>query len=133
MSLLKVIPVYFLLICISSCKPKIMNAVTIESLAEFTKLIEETYLDQSDVLFRGQSADWPLLPSIARERLTDDPLVAERSMLEEFQRHSLPYLRSAPETVWDWMALAQHHGLPTRLIDWSLNPFASLWFVEVSP
>jgi hypothetical protein len=29
---------------------------------------------------------------------------------------------------WDWLALAQHQLLPTRLLDWSENPIVSLWF-----
>jgi hypothetical protein len=110
-----------------------METKTIETLAEFTMLIEETCVDQSDILFRGVSGDFPLLPSIARERLTDDLLAVERSMLEEFQRHSLPHLGVAPETLWEWAALAAHHGLPTRLLDWSLNPLTSLWFVVRKP
>jgi len=110
-----------------------METVTIRTLAEFTTLIEESCLDQSDVLFRGQSCDWPLLPSIARERLTDELLAIEASMLEEFQRYSVPYIRAIPATQWDWLALAQHYGLPTRLLDWSQNPLTSLWFAVKSP
>ena len=91
-----------------------MDAMRIHSLADFTKLVEETCPDQEVTLFRGQSCDFPLLPAIARERLTDDVLEAERLMLEEFQRHSAPFLRVVPATLWEWIALAQHHGLPTR-------------------
>ncbi len=105
-----------------------MNSTTIQTLAEFTSLIEETFIDQAIVLFRGQPRDLPLLPAIARERLTDEVLAIEKTMLEEFQRYSLPYIQIKPTTTWEWLALAQHHGLPTRLLDWSQNPLTSLWF-----
>jgi len=112
-----------------------MESVTVQTLTEFTKFMEEKCVDQSHVLFRGQHGDFPLLPSLARlPRTDDDILEVERQLLDELMRYSPPYLRDiTPGTPWEWAALAQHHGLPTRLLDWSLNPLTSLWFAVSKP
>jgi hypothetical protein len=55
-------------------------------------------------------------------------------MLEEFERQSIPHLGARDmSSPWDRLALAQHHGLPTRLLDWTTNPLVALWFAIEQP
>jgi hypothetical protein len=94
----------------------------IRTVAQFVKLATWLYSNE-DVLFRGQAEDWPLVPAVARPNRGD-----ERRNLEEFRREALPYLTVHPQNTWQWLALAQHSGVPTRLLDWTTNPLVALWF-----
>lgn len=84
------------------------------------------------ILFRGQDVDLPLLPKIARvaqELKISDPVKEEQQLMENFRRLSIPYLLPPyPESEWEWLAIARHYGLPTRLLDWTTNAFVALWF-----
>jgi hypothetical protein len=83
-------------------------------------------------IFRGVSdKTHDLRPSIARhakEQTGGDVTTLETNMLNEFKRLSLRELEFEPESEFEWLFLAQHHGLPTRLLDWSTNPLVSLYF-----
>lgn len=90
--------------------------------------------NNSELLFRGQRQDKKLLPKLARLKLNGDIKAVEALMLDEFKRSSLPLIEFEPKDNWDWLALAQHHGLPTRLLDWTYNALVALWFaVESAP
>ena len=60
-------------------------------------------------------------------------LQTEQKLFRAFKRRSLPFLEMRPETDWDWLAVAQHYGLPTRLLDWSVNALSAVWFAVEKP
>ncbi len=111
-----------------------MSVHTITTFSEFTAVIEQIKQEQearnnkSDLLFRGQPCDKPLLPKFGRVRAKGKRSEIERLILDKFDRAHAPFSEFEPKDEWDLLALAQHHGLVTRLLDWTRSAPAALWF-----
>jgi hypothetical protein len=83
----------------------------------------------STLVFRGLARSSYLnVSSLARLSGEYDKL--ERHLIRNFRKYAH---RAAPgPTTWDWLSLAQHHGLPTRLLDWTFSPFVAPHFATAS-
>lgn len=86
--------------------------------------------DRGDWVFRGHSKrEYELKPSVGRASHTSKTRAKfENSVFDMFCRDARMYADPLPSSDWEWLALAQHHQLPTRLLDWTDNPLVALYF-----
>jgi len=76
--------------------------------------------------FRGHSSlEWSLIPKVGRSPFK---IINDQQYFDSWKRRARAYTTVPTLSDWDWLALAQHHGLATRLLDWSVNPLAAAFF-----
>ena len=98
-------------------------------------LVEMLYLDdwrpeisrhRSTFAYRGMTENWTSMPTSLMRMGGDYPSL-ERHLLRNFRKYAHRDV-IARETFWHWLTIGQHHGLPTRLLDWTYSPFVALHF-----
>jgi hypothetical protein len=83
----------------------------------------------STLVFRGLARSaYSNVSSLAR--LSGDYPALERHLVRNFRKYA--HRERPGPTTWDWLSLAQHHGLPTRLLDWTFSPLVALHFATAS-
>jgi hypothetical protein len=105
---------------------------TVGSIAEYLTALPDT--DPTDIRwYRGSSnAAWSLIPSLARRG--EPALAVEGKLLTRFRQSAHPMIppNLRIDSEWDWMLLMQHYEIPTRLLDWSENALAALFFASLA-
>ena len=86
-------------------------------------------------VYRGVGdSRWPMLTSLDRLGGVSPPHTKcglEEHVLRNFIRYSRPYVSPDMRNGWELLASAQHHGVPTRLLDWSYSPFVAAHFATL--
>lgn len=105
--------------------------IRVRNVTQYVSALAQVRRRRRILWFRGQNnLRWRLLPSLAR--LRGDWLSTEAMLIKRFRQNALPLLPQADRSDWDWLLLMQHHGVPTRLLDWTENALAGLFFATVS-
>ncbi|MFY0618364.1 MAG: FRG domain-containing protein [Shimia sp.] len=116
--------------------PDLENEVFVGSYGALQEVLFEDSWDKkigrhrASFAFRGVSdAGWTMPSSL--QRLSGPYRDLERHLLRNFKKYALRNVVER-DNFWHWLTVGQHHGLPTRLLDWTFSPLVGLHFATAN-
>jgi len=116
------------------------TTTVIKTTDDFFEFLQEQASDKDcmNKIFRGErSSGYPLLPSIGRIKLPNGEKIdagLEKEMLEDFKMRAYPYIKDFNfEESLELLSFGRHHGLPTRLLDWTQKLLVAVFFAVEKP
>lgn len=117
------------------------RALILTRINELFELIQDRDATKTYTIYRGQrEEEWLLLPKIDRVEFEQyrkqqkwPREIHEKYILQAFRKGVRPFVSEVPKDEFELMALAQHHGLATKLLDWTTNPLVGLYFAVEEP
>lgn len=112
----------------ASFTKKYVKQIDVKSWSDFKSKIDSFRLEW---IYRGQAdASWELASSLERSSLLGIDHEIEIVLIAEYRKAIRSFLdcREIPKTTLEWLSLLQHHGTPTRLIDFTESPYIAAYF-----